>query len=149
MKKRLALISVIIVLAMVMVSVLTACAVEGNPDTLGIGDMNFGERLVTGLLVFVMGLGMVFIVLILLILIIKAVAYLQHLPAMLAAKKANEIPVVEEVKEIPAPVQAIENCSDEEEVVAAITAAIAAYYGAPAVEMSDLPFRVRSIREIK
>ena len=110
--------------------------------------MNFGERLVTGLLVFVMGLGMVFIVLILLILIIKAVAYLQHLPAMLAAKKANEIPVVEEVKEIPAPVQAIE-CSDEEEVVAAITAAIAAYYGAQAVEMSDLPFRVRSIREIK
>ena len=148
MKKRLALISVIIVLAMIMVSALTACKVEGSPDLLGIGDMNFGERLFTGLLVFVMGLGMVFIVLILLILIIKAVAYLQHLPAMLAAKKANEIPVVEEVKEIPAPVQAIE-CSDEEEVVAAITAAIAAYYGAQAVEMSDLPFRVRSIKEIK
>lgn len=148
MKKRLALLSVIMVLAIVMMTVLTACAVEGDPDLLGIGDMNFGERLVTGLLVFVMGLGMVFIVLFLLIAIIKAVAYLQSLPAKIAAKKANEIPVVEEVKEIPAPVQAIEH-SDEEEVVAAITAAIAAYYGAEAVEMSDLPFRVRSIREIK
>ena len=62
------------------------------------------------------------------------------------AKKAQEVPVVDEVKEIPAPVVAD---SDEEEVVAAITAAIAAYYGAEAVEMSDLPFRVRSIREIK
>lgn len=148
MKKRLALITVIMLLAIVMATVLSACAVEGSPDALGIGDMNFGQRLVTGLLVFVMGLGMVFVVLFLLILIIKVVAYLQNLPAKLAAKKANEVPVVEEVKEIPAPVQAIEY-SDEDEVVAAITAAIAAYYGAQAVEMSDLPFRVRSIREIK
>lgn len=148
MKKRLALITVITVLAIVMATMLSACAVEGSPDLLGIGSMNFGQRLVTGLLVFVMGLGMVFVVLILLIVIIKAVAYLQHLPAKIAAKKAQEVPVVEEVKEIPAPVQAIEY-SDEDEVVAAITAAIAAYYGAQAVEMSDLPFRVRSIREIK
>lgn len=148
MKKRLALLSVIIVLAMIMVTSFAACAVEGSPDALGIADMNFGERLVTGLLVFVMGLGMVFVVLIVLILIIKAVAYLQHLPAMMAAKKAGEVPVVDEVKEIPAPVPATES-SDEEEVVAAITAAIAAYYGVQAVEMSDLPFRVRSIREIK
>lgn len=146
MKKRLALISVILVLIVLMSSVLIACDPEGSPDALGIKDMGFGERTVTGLLVFVMGLGMVFVVLILLIVIIKAVAYLQHLPAMIAAKKANEVPVVDEVKEIPAPVVAD---SDEEEVVAAITAAIAAYYGAEAVEMSDLPFRVRSIREIK
>ena len=146
MKKRLALLSVITLLAIVMLTVFTACAVEGTPDLLGIGDMNVGERIVTGLLVFVLGLGMVFIVLWLLIVIIKAVAYLQLLPAKIASKKANEVPVVEEVKEIPAPVL---TSSDEDEVVAAITAAIAAYYGAQAVEMSDLPFRVRSIREIK
>lgn len=135
-------------IAIIAATMLSACAVEGSPDALGIGDMNFGQRLVTGLLVFVMGLGMVFVVLILLIVIIKVVAYLEHLPEKLAAKKAKSEPVKEEVKEIPAPVQAIEY-SDEDEVVAAITAAIAAYYGAQAVEMSDLPFRVRSIREIK
>ena len=40
---------------------------------------------------------------------------------------------------------------EEEEIVVAITAAITAYYcGAAApVEMSELPFRVRSIKEIK
>lgn len=146
MKKRLALLSVILILLIVMSGVLIACDPEGSPDALGIKDMNVGERIVTGLLVFVMGLGMVFVVLILLIAIIKLVAYLQLLPAKIAAKKAAEVPVVEEVKEIPAPVSASE---DEDEVVAAITAAIAAYYGATAVETSDLPFRVRSIREIK
>ena len=95
MKKRLALLSVITLLAIVMLTVFTACAVEGTPDLLGIGDMNVGERIVTGLLVFVLGLGMVFIVLWLLIVIIKAVAYLQLLPAKIASKKANEVPVVE------------------------------------------------------
>lgn len=146
MKKRLALLSVILVLLILTSGVLIACDPEGSPDALGIKGMNFGERIVTGLLVFVMGLGMVFVVLILLILIIRATAYLQELPSRILAKKAQEVPVVDEVKEIPAPVVAD---SDEEEVVAAITAAIAAYYGAEAVEMSDLPFRVRSIREIK
>ena len=146
MKKRLALLSVILVLLAVVSGILIACDPEGSPDALGIKDMNVGERTLTGLLVFVLGLGLVFIVLIVLIAIIKLVAYLQLLPAKIAAKKAAEVPVVEEVKEIPAPVSASD---DEDEVVAAITAAIAAYYGATAVEMSDLPFRVRSIREIK
>lgn len=147
MKKRLALITVIVVLAVVMATLLSACAVEGSPDSLGIGKMNFGERLLTGLLVFVLGLGMVFVVLFLLIAIIKAVAYLQNLPAKIAAKKSGAVTVTEPVKEIPAPAVAAD--TDEDEVVAAITAAIAAYYGAEAVETSDLPFRVRSIREIK
>lgn len=145
MKKRLALLSVILVLVILMSSLLIACDPEGSPDALGIKGMGVGERIVTGLLVFVMGLGMVFVVLILLIIIIKAVAYLQELPSKIMAKKTKEAPVVEEVKEIPAPAVT----SDEDEVVAAITAAIAAYYGAESVEMSDLPFRVRSIREIK
>ncbi len=147
MKKRLALITVIVVLAVVMATLLSACAVEGSPDLLGIGKMNFGERLLTGLLVFVLGLGMVFVVLFLLIAIIRAVAYLQNLPAKIAAKKSGAVTVTEPVKEIPAPAVAAD--TDEDEVVAAITAAIAAYYGAEAVETSDLPFRVRSIREIK
>lgn len=147
MKKRLALITVIVVLAVVMATLLSACAVEGSPDLLGIGKMNFGERLLTGLLVFVLGLGMVFVVLFLLIAIIRAVAYLQNLPAKIAAKKSGAVTVTEPVKEIPAPAVAVD--TDEDEVVAAITAAIAAYYGAEAVETSDLPFRVRSIREIK
>lgn len=149
MKKRLALITVIVVLAVVMATLLSACAVEGSPDSLGIGKMNFGERLLTGLLVFVLGLGMVFVVLFLLIAIIKAVAYLQNLPAKIAAKKSGAVTVTEPVKEIPAPAPAVAADTDEDEVVAAITAAIAAYYGAEAVETSDLPFRVRSIREIK
>ena len=88
-----------------------------------------------------------FVVLFLLIAIIKAVAYLQNLPAKIAAKKSGAVTVTEPVKEIPAPAVAAD--TDEDEVVAAITAAIAAYYGAEAVETSDLPFRVRSIREIK
>ncbi len=147
MKKRLALLSVILVLMIVVSVFLAACDPAGNPDALGIKDMNVGERIVTGLLVFVMGLGMVFVVLYVLILIIKAIAALQSLPAKIAAKKTKNAPVAEPAKEIPAPVVAASD--DEDEVVAAITAAIAAYYGAQAVETSDLPFRVRSIREIK
>lgn len=147
MKKRLALLSVILVLVILMSSLLIACDPEGSPDALGIKGMGVGERIVTGLLVFVMGLGMVFVVLYVLILIIKAIAALQSLPAKIAAKKTKNAPVAEPAKEIPAPVVAASD--DEDEVVAAITAAIAAYYGAQAVETSDLPFRVRSIREIK
>lgn len=148
MKKKATLITVILLLV-VLATMFTACEVKGNPDSLGIASMNVGERLLTGLLVFIMGLGMVFIVLFVLIAIIKLVAYIQTLPERLAKKKAQES-VVEEQPSLPAPVQQIEVAADEdEEIVVAITAAIAAYYGAQPVEMSDLKFRVRSIREIK
>lgn len=148
MKRKATLILIVMLLAL-SAFVMSACEVTGNPDALGIGAMNTGERLLTGLLVFVMGLGMVFIVLFVLIAIIKAVAMIQTLPTKTAKKQIEE-----EKKEAERPVvipTVQEQASDEEdEIVAAITAAITAYYSTqPAVEMSNLKFRVRSIKEIK
>ena len=152
--KRVALILLTLLVAIFMMTFAAACEVTGDPDALGIADMNFGDRLVTGLLVFVPGLAMVFIVLFVLIGCIKLVELLIALPEKLAKKNAVEA-VKEEKREeeqrFAEETEALRAAQEEEEIVVAITAAITAYYcGAAApVEMSELPFRVRSIKEIK
>lgn len=153
MKKRVALILLTLLSVMFVLAFATACEVEGNPDYLGIADMNFGERLGTGLLVFLLGLAMVFIVLLVLIVFIKLVELLISLPEKAAHKKAKEKIATEkrEAEQAVAAQAEQQRVEDEEdEVVAVITAALMAYYcGQAPVEMSDLPFRVRSIKEIK
>ncbi len=151
--KRVALILLTLLSVAFILAFATACEVDGSPDYLGIADMNFGDRLLTGLLVFVLGLAMVFIVLFVLIGCIKLVEYLIMLPQKIAKNKAVEA-IQEEKREaeqaaaVAAEQQRVQD--EEDEVVAVITAALMAYYcGNAPVEMSDLPFRVRSIKEIK
>ena len=96
--KRVALILLTLLVAIFMMTFAAACEVTGDPDALGIADMNFGNRLVTGLLVFVLGLAMVFIVLFVLIGCIKLVELLIALPEKLAKKNAVEA-VKEEKRE--------------------------------------------------
>ena len=155
MNKRVALILLTLLSVIFVLAFATACDVEDpNPDKLGIAGMGTDERLWTGIQVFILGLAMVFIVLFLLIGCIKLVEYLIALPEKVAKKKAVEHIETEKREAEQAAVAAAEQQradeEEEDEVVAVITAALMAYYcGGQPVEMSDLPFRVRSIKEIK
>ncbi|MGN0771803.1 MAG: OadG family protein [Christensenellales bacterium] len=135
-----------IILLVCLVAAFVGCTLEyGNPDSLGIGDMSVGKRITTGLLVSLLGIGMVFVVLIVLILFIKLLQVLMQLFKNM--KKPQTKP-----QEVAPPVVAApkDDSQADEEVVAAITAALVAYYEASGVVVtSDLPFKVRSIRQIK
>ena len=117
----------------------------GSPDKLEIGGKNFGERLWIGIQVALLGMGIVFVVLIILILFVNLLRYLMEGVKKLGEKKAEK-----KVTKLPAPETVLQiEGNTEEEVVAVITAAIAAYYDAQEpVYMSNLKFRVRSIKEI-
>lgn len=143
-----------------------------EPDDMGIADMNGGDRLLTGLQVAAIGLLVVFVVLIVLIFLIKGLKMLlekleqasagrgkdraarkAEAKARKAAEKQAKIDAARarveaaQKKDAPAPVASE---TDEEEEIAAVMAAIYAYYDAmPAYERSNLKFRVRSIKEIK
>lgn len=143
-----------------------------EPDDMGIADMNGGDRLLTGLQVAAIGLLVVFVVLIVLIILIKCLKMLlekleqasagrgkdraarkAEAKARRAAEKQAKIDAARarveaaQKKDAPAPVASE---TDEEEEIAAVMAAIYAYYDAmPAYERSNLKFRVRSIKEIK
>lgn len=116
----------------------------GKPDSLGIGDSNFGERLLVGLQVVLMGLGTVFMMLFLLILTVTLMKWIFIGANKLKEKKAAEkTAATQEV----APIASSDG--EDEEVVAAIMAALSAYYESQNVEYkSNLKFRVRSIKEI-
>lgn len=117
----------------------------GSPDKLGIANNSFGGRLWIGLQVALLGMGTVFIMLIILILFVNILRYLME-----GIKKMSEKKAEKKVTKLPAPETVLQIEGDtEEEVVAAITAAIAAYYETQEpVYMSNLKFRVRSIKEI-
>ena len=118
----------------------------GEPDSLEIGASNFGERLLIGLQVALLGIGTVFVMLILLIFIVTLMRWIFEgagkIKAKQAAKKAEapqSAPVVEEKIAV----------EEDEEVVAVIMAALNAYYETQNVTYkSNLKFRVRSIKEI-
>ncbi len=167
----------VVVSAIVLLGACEMISENPDPDAMGISGMEGGERLVTGLLVAAMGLIVVFVVLIVLIFLIKLFKLLvdsankaaerraeenkgkekktlsQKLQERKAAKAEEKQALLEaarvrlgmsEAKEQP---EAIE--SDEEEI-AAVMAAIYAYYDSlPAYERSNLKFRVRSIKQIK
>lgn len=117
----------------------------GTPDKLGIGGSNFGQRLWIGVQVALLGMCTVFIVLALLILFVNILRYLME-----GIQKASKRKAEKKITKLPAPETVLQiEGNTEEEVVAVITAAIAAYYDAQEpVYMSNLKFRVRSIKEI-
>lgn len=109
--------------------------------------MDFAERMAYGLQVFVVGLGTVFAVLVTLwlaLVLFKVFSY--DLPQKKAKKLAEEAaskveaaPIVEE-----SPISVIEEpVSDDTQLIAVITAAIAAYN---AQSGNSLPFRVVSFK---
>lgn len=87
----------------------------------------------------VMGMGTVFIVLIFIAFIISLFKYINR-PAKKTETKETAAPVNNVVTQI----EEAEELSDDSELVAVITAAIAAYEGASGVSNSG--FRVRSIK---
>ena len=147
MKSKILLILLIIV---VLSMSLMSCAFQyGTPDSLDMANSSVGQRIVIGLEVALLGIGVVFVVLALLIGFILLLKYGFKAADVVKAKFAKKQPKVEEVK--PAPViEGLEN--EDEELAAVITAAIMAYYDNTNVKTeykSNLTFKVRKITEIK
>ena len=109
--------------------------------------MGFAERMSYGFQVFVLGLGTVFSVLAILwlaLVLFKVFAY--DIPKKRAQKKAAEIKVEEPVvTEEPAEVLPEAESEDDTQLIAVITAAIAAYTSESG---SSLPFRVVSFKRV-
>lgn len=148
-KKKIVKLVIFLVIALALLAGLIYLMVTdqeyGSPDKLGIGGSNFGQRLWIGVQVALLGMGMVFIVLILLIIFVNALRYLMEgikkASAKRAEKKTDKLPAPEAVLQIEG--------NTEEEIVAVIAAAVAAYYDAQEpVYKSNVKFRVRSIKEI-
>ena len=119
-----------------------------DKDYLDIANSNFGERLLIGLQVAVLGIGTVFVMLILLIFMVTLMRLIfqgvKDLKAKNAEKKTNAIPAQEAVVE-----EKVATEDEDEEVVAVIMAALNAYYeNQNETFKSNLKFRVRSIKEI-
>ena len=147
MKSKILLILLIIV---VLSMSLMSCAFQyGTPDSLDMANSSVGQRIVIGLEVALLGIGVVFVVLALLIGFILLLKYGFKAADVVKAKFAKKQPKVEEVKPAPA-IEGLEN--EDEELAAVITAAIMAYYDNTNVKTeykSNLTFKVRKITEIK
>ncbi len=121
----------------------------GTPDKLGVGNSNFGQRMWIGVQVSVLGMGTVFLMLFLLILCVNILRYIMEGAQKVAKKRAENKIAKQQQISAPEAVLQIEGTTQEEEIVVAITAAVAAYYDAQEpVYKSNLKFRVRSIKEI-
>ncbi len=149
MKRALKVLSIVFILVLLMTSFM-ACSFEyGQPDLLDMGNSTVGERILVGLQVAALGIGVVFLVLALLIGMIVLFKYgfegMDVLKAKFAKKKKVEaLPQVESKPQI----EGLD--SEDEEIAAVISAAIMAYYEQnKQVYTSNLKFRVRNINEIK
>lgn len=108
--------------------------------------MNFAERMSYGFQVFVVGLGTVFAVLAILwlaLVLFKVFAY--DIPQKRAQKKAAESKVEEVATTEPVEVIPEAESEDDTQLIAVITAAIAAYTSESG---SSLPFRVVSFKRV-
>lgn len=143
-KKTLVLLTTIVLLV-VCTMFLGACEMTYNdPDKLGVGDMNVGDRILLGLQVTLLGVGTVFVVLIILIGLILLMR-----TALTALTNVGKKKKTEQVKATPIVTTPTITLDEDEEIVAVITAAITAYYDTVnTVEKSDLKFKVRKINRI-
>lgn len=154
MKKYAKIIAIVFVLVLCAMSFM-ACSFEyGTPDKLDMANSSVGERILIGLQVALLGIGVVFAVLFLLIgfivLLKYGFQYSDVLKKKLAEKKsAKKADTKDEpVSNIPQ-IEGLDN--EDEEIAVAITAAIMAYYDANVAPTyaSNVKFRVRNIKEIK
>jgi sodium pump decarboxylase gamma subunit len=143
--KKFKYLAIVLSLIVLMVCMFGACELNyGTPDKLGIAEASVGERITIGLLVTAMGLVIVFLVLFLLIFFVHGLKWLfvgiDKLNGLLKSKK-KVVPIEDKVPQIA-------TSNEDEEVVAAITAALVAYYSNTNYK-SNVKFKVRSIKEIK
>lgn len=155
--KKLVKIITLVLLIVSLSLMLTACSDVYPMDKDGKFDlsaMTFGQKMAFGGEVALLGIAFVFIVLLLLIFLVNMLKYvmkgIETLSKVRADKKAANIDNVT----IQDNTTSVINNQEEqdEEIVAAITAALYAYYEAQASEVeykSNLKFKVRSIKEIK
>lgn len=143
-KKTLVLLTTIVLLV-VCTMFLGACEMTYNdPDKLGVGDMNVGQRILLGLQVTLLGVCTVFVVLIILIGLILLMRLALSTLTNVGKKKKEE-----QVKATPVVTTPAITLDEDEEIVAVITAAITAYYDTVnTVEKSDLKFKVRKIKRL-
>ena len=151
MKRVVKVLSIIFVLVVLMMSFMACSFQYGTPDKLDMGGSSVGERILIGLQVAAMGIGVVFVVLFILIgfivLFKYAFKYADQLKAKLPKKGKKEVKTEQVIEDKP---QIIGLENEDEEVAAAISAAIMAYYEQnKQVYTSNLKFRVRNINEIK
>ena len=149
MKRVAKVVLIIAILAMLVMSFM-ACTFEyGTPDKLEMGSSSVGERILVGLQVAAMGIGVVFLVLALLIGFIVLFKYGFKGMDVLKAKMKKQ-PKVVDAKPAQPQIEGLDNVDDE--IAAAITAAIMAYYDNTNVRTeykSNLAFKVRKIKELK
>ncbi|MBQ7562886.1 MAG: OadG family protein [Lachnospiraceae bacterium] len=105
-------------------------------------DRTFGQKMKTAALNTLLGMGTVFIILIIIMAVISCFNYIPKIQAMF--KKETQTPAPAPVLET-APSEVSENLAGDEELVAVISAAIAAYEGSGASGISG-GYVVRSIR---
>ena len=106
--------------------------------------MSAGEKLALGGSTFLIGLVMVFTVLVIIIGIVELVHYV----VAKTSKKSKKVDA--EPKAVATTTQIAPVASNDEEVVAAITAAINMYYDCQSASTGkSVKFRVRSIKEIR
>ena len=121
----------------------------GTPDKLDIGNSNFGQRLLIGVQVALLGLGTVFIMLFLLIFMVTLLRLIFEGVGIAKAKQAAKKSEATQNQKAAVVEEKIALEEDDEEVVAVIMAALNAYYETQnATYKSNLKFRVRSIKEI-
>lgn len=150
MRKYAKILAIVFILVVLSMSFMACSFKYGEPDSLHMADASVGERILVGLQVAMLGVGVVFVVLLVLIgfiiLFKYGFKYADILKAKLSSKKVAKPAKVEEVK-TPV-IEGLDN--EDEEMAAVITAAIMAYYDQQApVYTSNLKFRVRNISEIK
>ncbi len=145
--KKFKYLAIILTLVVLMVCMLGACELNyREPDKLGIAGATVGQRILIGLQVTAMGLVTVFLVLFILIFFVHGLKWLftgiDKLKTKLKNKEKKVVPIENKAVEIVA------TSSEDEEVVAAISAALVAYYSNTNYK-SNVKFKVRSIKEIK
>ena len=158
MKKYAKIIAIVFVLVLCAMSFMACSFQYGTPDKLDMANSSVGDRILIGLQVALLGVGVVFAVLFLLIgfivLLKYGFKYADVAKTKLAAqKKAKTAVVKDEIKDEPVgnipQIEGLDN--EDEEIAVAITAAIMAYYDANVAPTyaSNVKFRVRNIKEIK
>ena len=150
MKKLTKVLLIVLVLSLCAMSFM-ACSLEyGTPDKLDMANSSVGQRIVIGLEVAAMGVGVVFLVLALLIGFIVLFKYSFKGMDTLKAKFKKQPKVEAPKAAAPAKIEGLDNVDDE--IAAVISAAIMAYYDNTNVRpeyKSNLTFKVRKIKEIK
>lgn len=128
-----------------------ACELKyGEPDSLNIAQQSIGQRIWIGLQVAFLGIVTVFVVLLVLIGFVILLKYL-----MVLLNKMSQLKLKKPAKQEPVQIVIEDTVKDEiaeneDEVVAAITAALMAYYDAEQKIKyeSNVSFVVRSIKKI-